>query len=84
VVAFYRAECALVPGLDRSAASVRTLEDPDDGMDLRTSAVMEEVIDRSHEIHTAADAAKVARLLWIEVRKVEMRAKQGTAGPQTA
>ena len=84
VVAFYRAECALVAGLERSAASIRTLEDPDDEMDLRTSAVMEEVIDRSHEIHTAVDSAKVARLLWIELKKVEMRAKQGAAGPQSA
>ncbi|HDR9140939.1 hypothetical protein WK80_16095 [Burkholderia multivorans] len=84
VVAFYRGECALVPGLDRSAASVRTLEDPDDGMDLRTAGVMDEVIDRSHEIHTAVDAAQVARLLWIELRKVEMRAAQGAAGPQSS
>lgn len=84
VVAFYRGECALVPGLDRSAASVRTLEDPDDGMDLRTAGVMDEVIDRSHEIHTAVDAAQVARLLWIELRKVEMRAAQGAAGSQSA
>jgi intracellular multiplication protein IcmP len=84
LVAFYRAECALVPGIERSAASVRTLEDPDDGMDLRTSAVMEEVIDRSHEIHTAVDAAKVVRLLWIELRKAEMRAAQATPGAPSA
>ncbi|TKC90178.1 hypothetical protein FAZ69_08505 [Trinickia terrae] len=84
VVAYYRAECALVPGLERSAASVRALEDLDDAKDLWTSGVRQGIADRSREIHTAVDAAKVARLLWIELRKVEMRAAQGAAGAQPA
>lgn len=83
VVAFYRDESTLVPGLDRSAASIRTLENPDDGMDLPTSAVMEEVVQSAPSIRTALDAANLVRLLWIELRKAEMRAAQAASGPSS-
>lgn len=81
VVAFYPAECELIPGLDRSATSLATLEDPDEKQDLSTTGMMEQVIPRSHVIHTAVDAANVVRLLWIEQKKAEMRNAQSASGP---
>jgi intracellular multiplication protein IcmP len=80
VVAFYGAETSLVPGLDRSAASIRTLEDPDDGMDLAHTVQAEEIVKTPPSIRTAVDAAQLVRQLWVEVQKAEMRAAQASPG----
>jgi len=79
LITFYKAEPGMVPGLDRSAASVNVLED-DDGMDLNTTVVMEEIVPEPPSIRSAVDAAKLTRLLWLEMRKAQMRERAAAAG----
>lgn len=84
LIAFYRDEVAMVPGIDRSAADVTTLEDPNDGADLQTTVMMEEVVKEPPSIRSAVIAAQLVRQLWVAMKKAEMRAAQASSGASTS
>lgn len=75
LVAFYAEEVAMVPGIERSAASVRVLEDPDEPLDLQSTSLMEGITEGSLTIRAAETAAKLARQIWIKYQEAELRAE---------
>lgn len=83
LVLFYVDERALLADVERSAASVRVLQDPDEPVDLAGAAVMEELTDTPPEINGAVSAARVVRDIWKKAREAEMRDKaHGANGKQ--
>jgi intracellular multiplication protein IcmP len=78
LIVFYGGESALYPGIERSAASIRVLQDPDAPSDLLNAAALEEVSAPS-KLASAEVAAGVVRSLWLKVREAEMRAEAAAA-----
>ncbi|WP_199028889.1 hypothetical protein [Ralstonia sp. ASV6] len=81
VIVFYANDVALIPGLERSAASVRVLEDPDEPLDLPSTSVVEGVMKQPPELRDAKAIATLVRAIWLKYREAEMRAQaQSEAG----
>ncbi|CAE6822622.1 hypothetical protein R70006_06277 [Paraburkholderia domus] len=75
LVMYYGDEVKLFPGIERSAVSVRVLEEQGESVGLQGAAIMEGVVDEPPKIGSADAAANLVRMLWLKVREAEMRAQ---------
>ncbi|MCA8050815.1 YrzE family protein [Burkholderia arboris] len=75
LVAFYGDELQLFPGIERSASSVRVLQDPEEPESVQAAVMMEGIAQQTPEIKSAEDCAKLVRELWLKAREAEMRAE---------
>ncbi|MBN3729418.1 hypothetical protein [Burkholderia sp. Tr-20390] len=75
LVAFYGDELPLFPGIERSAASVRVLQDPDEPESVQAAVMMEGIVQQTPAVNSAEDCARLVRELWLKAREAEMRAE---------
>ncbi|KVV07416.1 hypothetical protein WK77_16650 [Burkholderia ubonensis] len=74
LVAFYGDELPLFPGIERSASSVRVLQDPEEPESVQAAVMMEGIAQQPPTVNSAEDCARLVRELWLKAREAEMRA----------